>query len=204
MIYEVNESRFFDILGIKEIDSQNAKLSKIQEDKGIAYFNLELELNYININKEIKKELITFPIEFNVRESEEIDVNLKNISINVTEDKGIDLIFDISVDVNDKEEIVEIIEEIEEDVLSKVEQIKEIIMNDEKEDEILELNIINNLENKVFNLADILKNSYQKYKMIILDDESIFDKISLKYNIKMEELFRMKKEGLKVIVCAKE
>ena len=50
----------------------------------------------------------------------------------------------------------------------------------------------------------MLKTTYQKYKMLILNDESNFDKLSLKYNIPIENLYKMKKDGLKVLVYVKE
>jgi hypothetical protein len=208
MIYDVNESRFFEILGIKELKEYNARILKINEEKGIAYFNLLLDLNYLNIDEETKSELVSLPIEFNVRENEKLDVVLKELFLEVKAEKGIDLTFDISVDITEEKEEIE---EIDQDTLVKAEQIKEVISPDiieEKElssdEEKFEVNISTNCEKKDFNISNFLRNSYQKYKMIILDDEANFDKISLKYSIKMEDLFRMKKEGLKVIVCAKE
>lgn len=208
MIYDVNESRFFEILGIKELKEYNARILKINEEKGIAYFNLLLDLNYLNIDEETKSELVSLPIEFNVRENEKLDVILKELFLEVKAEKGIDLTFDISVDITEEKEEIE---EIDQDTLVKAEQIKEVISPDiieEKElssdEEKFEVNISTNCEKKDFNISNFLRNSYQKYKMIILDDEANFDKISLKYSIKMEDLFRMKKEGLKVIVCAKE
>lgn len=205
MIYDVNESRFFEILGIKELKEYNARILKINEEKGIAYFNLLLDLNYLNIDEETKSELVSLPIEFNVRENEKLDVILKELFLEVKVEKGIELTFDISVDITEETE------EIDQDTLVKAEQIKEVISPDiieEKElssdEEKFEVNISTNCEKKDFNISNFLRNSYQKYKMIILDDEANFDKISLKYSIKMEDLFRMKKEGLKVIVCAKE
>lgn len=226
MIYDVNESRFFEILGIKELKEYNARILKINEEEGIAYFNLLLDINYLNMDEETISELVSLPIEFNVRDNENLDVILKELFVEVKMEKGIDLTFDISVDIN--EEKVEKMEEIDTDTLIKAEKIKEVInplfieenetetlVEDEKvveiiDDDILdfedkfEINITSNDNSKEFNISNFLRNSYQKYKMIILDNEANFDKISLKYNIKMEDLFRMKKEGLKVIVCAKE
>ena len=209
MIYEVNESRFFSILNIKEITNYDAEILKVTEEGNIAYYNLEVVIKYQNLDEEEKEELIQLPIEFNVRESEEIDVILKNIIINVIENNGVELNFDISVDVSEMEENIDIQEKedieipvVELDVIEKAEEIKEAI-NINNEDKI-ELKVLETSNNKPFDICKNLRNSSQKYKMIMLCDEQNFDKISLKYNIKMEELYRLKKEGLKVIVCAKE
>ena len=203
MIYEVNESRFFEIENIKEIISKETKIIKIKEEIEIAYFNLIIDIKYLNIDDEKCEKSLELPIEFNIRSEEEIDVMLKNLFINIVEDKGIDVDFIIDVNINELEESTKIIEEI-----ITGEKIIDAIQTIEEQDltiiDSAEVSVVKYVADSEFNFLKMLKNSYKKYKMIILNDESSFDKISLKYNIKIEDLFKMKKEGLKVIVSVNE
>lgn len=203
MIYEVNESRFFEIENIKEIISKETKIIKIKEEIEIAYFNLIIDIKYLNIDDEKCEKSLELPIEFNIRSEEEIDVMLKNLFINIVEDKGIDVDFIIDVNINELEESTKITEEI-----ITGEKIIDAIQTIEEQDltviDSAEVSVVKYVADSEFNFLKMLKNSYKKYKMIILNDESSFDKISLKYNIKIEDLFKMKKEGLKVIVSVNE
>lgn len=212
MTYEVSESRFFEVLNIKEILEYKGQIIKIQQDDKIAYYSLNVDFSYLNSSDLKVNDTISFPIEFNIRDSEELDVILNQIFMNVLEDKGVELSFDINVNITLEEEIIE------PETIEKAEIIKEALpieIPDEFEEEsdvliveedcdVMEVVIKNDTNCNMFDLNNILKNSYQKFIIIPLNDESTFDKISSKYNIKIEELFRLKKEGLKVIVCAKE
>ena len=211
MVFDVSESRFFDIENIKEVLSHKAKLIKKDKDSVVAYFDLEVSLTYLdNEDKTLEKELI-LPIELNVRENEEINVILQNVVANLVPLKGVELEFFITVNIDEIEEILDTkAEEIKEKM--GVENSEELVENfeeiPEKIEEIIEekldLNIVESFQNSDFKLCSMLRNSVQKYRVISLENEADFDKISLKYNIKIEELFKMKKEGLKVIVCVKE
>ena len=203
MVFDVSESRFFDIKNIKEVLSHKAKLIKKDKDSVVAYFNLEVSLVYLdNVDKRLEKEL-NLPIEFNVQDNEEINAILQNVVIKLVPEKGIDLEFFITVNIDEIEEILdtkaeEIVEKMSVETIENVEKMPEEI------EENIDFNIVESMQNGEFKLCSMLRNSTQKYRVISLENEADFDKISLKYNIKIEELFKMKKEGLKVIVCVKE
>ena len=148
------------------------------------------------------------PIELNTRPLEELEVNVDKIILEIVEEKGIELEFFLNVKITESmHEIIK--EEYQEELvesLSRDEIIEEIIVDRE---EVLEeqddgINVIEAIEEVGFDLCKLLKTTYQKYKMLVLSDESSFDKISLKYNIPIDNLYKMKKDGLKVLVYVKE
>ena len=202
MIYDVSETRFYDLLGIKEVSKYSYTLFRINNEDNIVYFNLKVELEYIDINNEHKKDELLMPIEFNIRPEETLDVDVNKINLSVVLEKGVELEFFLDVKIT--ESIQEQIKEEYQEIL--IESLdREIVGENTIESPIEnEFNLVENIEQTPFDLKNILKNDYQKYKMLPLNDETTFNKISLKYNIPLEELYRLKKEGLKVLVYAKE
>lgn len=198
MIYDVNETRFYDIKDLLEVKDYSYKLLRANTLDNIAYFNLKVELKYLSLTGEqLIKELL-LPIELNTTSQEELEVEIKRLELKVMEEKGVDLDFDLSVNIKelDKEEIVlnyqqELVENLprEESVhVEHKEEIKMIECENEKE----------------FDLKSLFKTSYKKYKVITLKDEETFDKISAKYKVSIDQLYAMKKEGNRVIVCDEE
>jgi hypothetical protein len=208
MIYDVSESRFYEVKDIKEIKKHSYSLLKINTEDNILYFNLKVMVDYLDINNEEKNKELIMPIELNTRPLEELEVNVDKIILEIVEEKGIELEFFLNVKITESmHEIIK--EEYQEELvesLSRDEIIEEIIVDRE---EVLEekddgINVIEAIEEAGFDLCKLLKTTYQKYKMLVLSDESSFDKISLKYNIPIDNLYKMKKDGLKVLVYVKE
>ena len=208
MIYDVSESRFYEVKDIKEIKKHSYSLLKINTEDNILYFNLKVMVDYLDINNEEKNKELIMPIELNTRPLEELEVNVDKIILEIVEEKGIELEFFLNVKITESmHEIIK--EEYQEELvesLSRDEIIEEIIVDRE---EVLEeqddgINVIEAIEEVGFDLCKLLKTTYQKYKMLVLSDESSFDKISLKYNIPIDNLYKMKKDGLKVLVYVKE
>ena len=198
MIYDVNETRFYDIKDLKDVKNYSYQLLRANTIENIAYFNLKVELLYLSINgKETNTELL-LPIELNTSVMEELEVEIKRLELKALEEKGVDLDFDLKVNIKElyKEEIVE---SYQQELIENLPRDEEIII-DHKE----EIKLVDSVIDTEFNLYSFLINSYQKYKVIILKEEETFDKISTKYKIPVDKLYTMKKEGDRVITCDEE
>ena len=183
MVYDVNETRFYDIKDVKDVKNYSYKLLRANTLENIAYFNLKVELLYLNlIGEELNTELL-LPIELNTNSMEELEVEIKRLELKVLEEKGVDLDFDLSVNIKElfKEEIVE---SYQQELIENLPR-EEIITLELEESTIEETNdepnLITKIEKEAFNIFTMFIDSYQKYKVIILKDEESFDKISTKY-----------------------
>ena len=196
MIYDVNENRFYDIKDVKDLKHFSYKLLRNDTLENIVYFNLKVDLSYINLVGEVNNTELLLPIEFNTNDMEELEVEVKRLEVKIVEEKGVDLDFDLAVNIKElfKEEIVANYQQ---------ELIENLPREEEKhfvEEIIEEVKVIENTENSKFNLSSMFKSTYQKYKVITIKDEDLIDKISLKYKVPVEKLYALKKEGNRVIV----
>lgn len=198
MIYDVNETRFYDIKDLKDVKDYSYQLLRANTLENIAYFNLKIELIYLSITGDETNTELLLPIELNTSVMEELEVEIKRLELKVLEEKGIDLDFDLSVNIKElyKEEIVE---SYQQELIENLPRNEEII-EEQKE----EMKLVESVIDTEFNLFSFLINTYQKYKVIILKEEETFDKISAKYKIPLDKLYVMKKEGNRVITCDEE
>jgi len=201
MIYDVSETRYFEIKNIKEILNYNFELKRIKVMNNIVYYDLNILLTFLNSENEKLETILKMPVEFNILNEEELNVNVKNIKVELHGDLGVDLEFDLIVDIEEKNVKKEIEETYEEELITNLNRVEEeMIVDDEIENTVV---VITEEDTQKFNLNKVLVDSYDTYKVLSLSDEATFNKISLMYNISMEELYLLKKEGKRVIVCAK-
>lgn len=201
MFYDVSESRFFEIKNIKEILNYSFELNLIKVVNNIVYYDLNVQLTYLTIENEKAETILMMPVEFNILNEEELNVDVKNISIELHDDVGVNMEFNLIVDIKEKDVKKEIEEIYEEELITNLNRVeKEIVVEEESDNTLV---VITEEDSKIFNLNKMLVDSFDTYKVLSLSDETTFNKISLMYNISIEELYLLKKEGKRVIVCAK-
>ena len=181
MIYNIDEVRFYEIKNIKEVISYDFMLSFNNKKERIASYLLEVDLTYLDINEAERIIRIKLPVELNTSDLEKMEVLIKSLNVEVVANEGINLNFDLSVELEDEVIIDD----------KPLERVIEPITDEIKKEE--------DIKEKKTSLFDFAKESYGCYKLINLNMENI-ELISLKYNIPMEKLIVAKNSGSKVIV----
>lgn len=203
MIYEVKEKKFHEIIGIKKILDYEALLKHLETTFELEKYLLEIKLSYVDIDNKQELNTLNLPIDFDTSMTEQVSANLNSVEFTVDENKGVNIIFNINV-------IVEEIENNNIDIIEEKKEIKETYQQELEE-------IINIREDTMDNKVNVivensaedndnflnLSTTYIKYKVINLDENSL-DKISIKYNISMEKLYNIKNSNNKLIVYDKE
>ena len=204
MIYEVKEKKFHEVSDIKKILNYKAELKHLETTFELEKYLLDVNFFYIDFNGLERNTMCNLPIDFNTTMTEQLLAKLESLEVNAEENKGINLTFNIIVEVNE-------IDEEPADIIIDKKEIKEIYQQEleEKINERDEVIIENNVNLVVDDSVSIdydflsLKTEFVKYKVINLD-EVFLDKISLKYNIPIDKLYNLKNSNNKLIVYDKE
>ncbi len=141
--------------------------------------------------------------------TEQLNAIVKKIELNLIKDSGIEIDMTLEIEVTEFEN--ENKEEIHESYQAELEvklqercdcDIEDIILPKE---EIVDaaMTIGTNVFDDSLDLFSNLKTSYDKYRVLNLDENSL-DKISAKYNLSLDYLYKLKKTNSKVIVYDKE
>ena len=187
MIYDIDDTRFYEIKDIKEVISHDFMLSFNNKNNCVASYLLEVDLTYLDNNDSERLVRIKLPVELNTTDDEKMEVSVKSLNIDLVANKGINLVFDLSI-------------ELEDDVIVDNTPLEAFIDARSIEEVVLEESVERVIKEK--SLFDFVKDSYCSYKVINIDMDNI-EKISLKYNIPIEKLIKDKNNGGKTIVYDK-
>ena len=203
MIYEVKEKKFHEIIGIKKILDYEALLKHLETTFELEKYLLEVKLSYVDIDNKEELNTLNLPIDFDTSMTEQVSANLNSVEFTVDENKGVNIIFNINVIVEEIENNnIDIIEEKKEIKETYQQELEEIInIREDTMDNKVNVIVENSAEDN-YNFLN-LSTTYIKYKVINLDENSL-DKISIKYNISMEKLYNIKNSNNKLIVYDKE
>ena len=200
MKYEVNEKKFFSIKDLEKVNGFNYDFNHIETTFDLEKYELMIELEYQNNNEEQYIKDIKYPIELVTNITESLSATLQKVEYQVKKNDGIEVEIFLEVEVSSFEEEKENIKE------DYQHELKEILNNREVDASAFEVvestdaNLtIESTASGIFNIADMFKTEYAKYKVLTLE-EKILDKISLEYNLSLEYLYEMKKHNNKVIV----
>ena len=212
--YDIDEKRFFQIAGIEEIKSYEKRFEILEYTDGFMHSLINIDITYLNLEYEELNVSLSMPIEINATKDEEVE--LKEISLEVVENEGVNVFFLLSIEILDEKreespisfaEEKEEVESFERQTLDTSALGNEIVNNNisnELEMETIEekiakeeLNEVTILEGKKEFLS--LKTSYETYKAINLI-ESQFNNLSNLYKISLEKLYEKKKSGERLIV----
>ena len=212
--YDIDEKRFFQIAGIEEIKSYEKRFEILEYTDGFMHSLINIDITYLNLEYEELNVSLSIPIEINATKDEEVE--LKEISLEVVENEGVNVFFLLSIEILDEKreespisfaEEKEEVESFERQTLDTSALGNEIVNNNisnELEMETIEekiakeeLNEVTILEGKKEFLS--LKTSYETYKAINLI-ESQFNNLSNLYKISLEKLYEKKKSGERLIV----
>ena len=212
--YDIDEKRFFQIAGIEEIKSYEKRFEILEYTDGFMHSLINIDITYLNLEYEELNVSLSMPIEINATKDEEVE--LKEISLEVVENEGVNVFFLLSIEILDEKreespisflEEEKEVESVERQTLDTSALGNEIVNNNisnELEMETIEekiakeeLNEVTILEGKKEFLS--LKTSYETYKAINLI-ESQFNNLSNLYKISLEKLYEKKKSGERLIV----
>ena len=204
MNYEVKEKKFYEVSNIKKIENYQAVLKHLETTFDLEKYLLEIDFFYVDLNDLNQVVKYSLPIDFNTTMTEQLEAKLLSVKVSEEENKGINIMFELEVEVSeiadepmdievDKQEIKETYQqELEEKFCEREEVVTEnpvnvmVDVSSNENDDFLKLNT-----------------TYIKYKVINLDEISL-DKISVKYNIPMDKLYNLKTSKNKLIVYDKE
>lgn len=212
MMYEINEVRFFKVSGISQVKTYTSRISQSNDNT----LTIEINLNYYNQELEECYQQLFLPIETNIL-IEEDNFLLKNVALEVIENQGVNVTFEVEVTILDtvsiKEEIEssyqEALEEnfkrTDEDVLCDDVEEEQEVYYDEKEQEVDDLFLVLDDNSKQAEKEEIseniklgflnLESKYHTIRLINCDKEEEFDRLSKDYNLSLSELYEAKKKG---------
>ena len=212
MMYEVNEVRFFKVSGISQVKTYTSRISQSNDNT----LTIEINLNYYNQELEECYQQLFLPIETNIL-IEKDNFLLKNVALEVIENQGVNVAFEVEVTILDtvsiKEEIEssyqEALEEnfkrTDEDVLCDDVKEEQEVYEDEKEQEVDDLFLVLDDNSKQAEKEEINKNmklgflnlesKYHTIRLINCDKEEEFDRLSKDYDLSLSELYEAKKKG---------
>ena len=209
MKYEVNEKKIFEISDISNIKEYIYELKHLETTFELERYALEIDLVYENLQQEEKNEKIILPIDLTTSMTEQLNAVVKNVGCNLIKGSGVEIDFTLGIEVveienENKEEIHESYQaELEVKLQERCDcNIEDIILPTEETTN-APMTIGTNDFDDSLDLFGTLKTSYEKYRVLNLDETSL-DKISVKYNLPLDYLYKIKKTNSKVIVHDKE
>lgn len=209
MKYEVNEKKMYEVLDINNIKDYIYELKHLQTTFELEKYALEINLVYEDLQLEEKKENIILPIDLTTTMTEQLFANVKNVELNLIKGNGVEIDITLEVEVIefDKESKEEIHESYQSELEVKLQERCDCVVEDIplSKEEIIDTTMTIGT-NEIDNSLDFfsgLKTSYDKYRVLNLEENSL-DKISAKYNLPLDYLYKLKKTNSKVIVHDKE
>ena len=167
MNYEVKEKKFYEVSNIKKIENYQAALKHLETTFDLEKYLLEIDFFYVDLNDLNQVVKYSLPIDFNTTMTEQLSAKLLSVEVNVEENKGINIMFELEVEVSeiaeepmdievDKQEIKETYQqELEEKFSEREEVVTENPVN-------VMVDISSNENDDFFKLNTI----YIKYKVI--------------------------------------
>ena len=209
MKYEVNEKKMYEVLDINNIKDYIYELKHLQTTFELEKYALEINLVYEDLQLEEKNENIILPIDLTTTMTEQLFANVKKVELNLIKGSGVEIDMTLEVEVIEfeKESKEEIHESYQSELETKLQERCECVVEDIplSKEEIVDTTMMIGI-NDIDNSPDFfsgLKTSYDKYRVLNLEENSL-DKISAKYNLSLDYLYKLKKTNNKVIVHDKE
>ncbi len=195
MKFNINEKEFYMIENINQIHSYNYNINEGSIENEIYKTNIEIELNYLNQQLELHKKDIEIPFEINLGDKALVDVEISSINIDVIDNKGVDITYDLFVEISDVEVAYdnEIISSNPTIDTCDIEDVKESVTNSYEE-------LLDNSGVREEIPVNFVGNDELDFKML-LDDYSItkvlfninldnIDKVAFQYNLSIEDCYK--------------
>lgn len=209
MTYELNESHFFDVLGINQVKTFSYLLNNKSYDGKVLFADITINLTYYDNDLQEKFINLAFPLELAIDNYSDDCLELKNVNLLVIENQGVKLEFDLEVWLADTIEELPLDDESDSVVDINQEQLEKKLIQDEYQESLEESmkeregNICMNKETSVFNPA-CFKTSHKRYRLLFVDDEAKIDSYSNQYALSVDELYKAKKHNQRLIVDVSE
>ena len=195
MTYEFNESHFFDVLGVSQIKNFTYSCEDKRYDNQALMANITINLFYYDIDMQEKETVLKLPMEIAANNPDVDSLVLEDVSLFVIENQGIKFEFKMQFTCQEDEEDITLDQnEIKEKIKEEYQETLEETMKTR------ESNIITSSES-VFTIND-LKTSYNRYRILFVDDDAKIDSYSNQYAVSIDELYKAKKHNKRLIVDA--
>ncbi len=207
MNFNINEMEFYPIPNIAQISSYDTKL--LQGDKSDNSYNAEIEIKVIYFDRDFVEQISEFklPLELNLGDKELITLDVQSINIQVIDNQGLNIEYDLNIEVSDVEEVINFTED------TSIKELNEVIDIEETKEQIttsyeelveatgireeLPVTYIEKDELNFFNLKD----DYSEVKVLFNVDIDNLDKIAFKYNIAIDSCYsKITKDKTRIII----
>lgn len=200
MNFDINEMEFFPIPKINQLNKYEAVLSTGSKESEVYKTNIVIKLNYFDNELECFDKEISLPFELNLGDKELIKLELTSVDINVIDNQGVNVEYNLEVgvsDVNyafDQENLsfeetnvttiddYENVEETKENVAASYEE----LMQQTGIREELPVKYVEKEEQ----IYSILKDDFMSVKVLFNVNVDEIDKLAFKYNLSVDSCFK--------------
>lgn len=200
MKFDINELEYFPVEKINQLNSYEAELSKGLIENEVYKTSIVIKLSYFDNELECFDKEISLPFELNLGDKELINLELESVDINVIDNQGINVEYNLNVEVSDVEYAFDqenlSFEETEVTSLSEitnVEDVKESVTAS-YEDLMQQVGIREEIPvvyvEKEEQIYSSLKDDFVNVKVLFNVNVDDIDKVAFKYNLSIDSCFK--------------
>lgn len=200
MNFEINEMEFFPIQKINQLNKYETYLDKGSKQNEVYKTSILIKLNYFDDELECFDKEIRLPFELNLGDKELIKLELISVDINVIDNHGINVEYNLEVEVSDVDyafdqenlsfdevkvsalQDIDNVEEAKENISASYEE----LMSNTCIREELPLKYIEKEEQIYSNLKD----DFMSVKVLFNVNVDDVDKLAFKYNLSIDDCFK--------------
>ncbi|MFI3252313.1 MAG: hypothetical protein R3Y60_04140 [bacterium] len=199
MNFEINEMEYFPIPQINQLNKYETVLEDGVKENEIYKTNILIKINYFDNELECFDKVISLPFELNLGDKELINLTLTNVDINVIDNQGINVEYNLDVEISEVEHAFDnedlsfkevdisyledtTIEDIKETVTSSYED----LLDNSGIREELPIKYVDNEEKIHSNLKD----DFVNVKVLFNVNVDSIDKLAFKYNLSVDNCFK--------------
>lgn len=200
MKFDINELEYFPVEKINQLNSYEAELSKGLIENEVYKTSIVIKLSYFDNELECFDKEISLPFELNLGDKELINLELESVDINVIDNQGINVEYNLNVEVSDVDYAFDqenlSFEETEVTSLSEitnVEDVKESVTAS-YEDLMQQVGIREEIPvvyvEKEEQIYSSLKDDFVNVKVLFNVNVDDIDKVAFKYNLSIDSCFK--------------
>lgn len=200
MNFEINETEFYPIPQINQINSYNTIINEGVKENGVYNTNIKIDVEYLDSNLEAKQVSIDLPFEMNLGEKDLEKLEIISVDIQVIDNYGLNINYNLDVNISDVEvafdndnlsleetqvEDISIIEDIEEIKAEVTASYEEVLDNSGVREEIP----VKYVEKDDLCLSS-LKDDFMGVKILYNINIDAIDKVAFKYKLSIEDCYK--------------
>ncbi len=211
MNFEINETEFYAIPQINQLNSYNSKIIEGVKQNGVYNTKILIDIEYLDSNLEVKQQSINVPFEMNLGEKELNSLDIISIDIQVIDNYGLNINYNLNVDIDEVEiafdndnlsfeetqvdEIVPI-DNVEETKVQVTASYEEVLDNTGVREEIPVIYV-----EKDELSFETLKDDFMSVKVLFNINVDSIDKVAFKHKLSIEDCYKkLSKDKTRLII----